>query len=101
VKACGNCGSEIRHVFDKRGERWTHTVEPIGHVGEPSDEATRGRARVMRELGAQLDLALERGQTIDAEWVRNWVDWWGDDNALPTPDEEDAAYRKAMAEYGK
>ncbi len=96
MTACGVCGYPLMHVVDDRGDRYVHTLEPTGHEATPSVEAMRGRARAMRDLGGQLNLSIEKGKPIDADWVRNWIDWWGDDSVLPTTEEENAAYRKAM-----
>lgn len=95
--ACGTCGHTLLHVVDERGDRYVHTVEPIGHEARPSDDAARGRARAMRDLGGQLALSIDKGKPIDADWVRNWIEWWGDDSLLPTTEQENAAYREAMA----
>lgn len=96
MTACGVCGATLLNL----GDRYTHTVEPIGHVATPSDGAARARARIMCELNAQLERALERGEAIDVDWVRSWVKWWGDESLLPTREEENAAYRKAIKDLG-
>ena len=94
---CGVCGREIHLLVDERGEAWKHTVEPTGHVATPSREAYIGRARMISELRAQLERAMEVGQTMDWQLVENWLEWFARPDAITSREQDNEAYREAMA----
>jgi hypothetical protein len=96
MSGCGNCGAEITHAFDERGERWRHLVEPIGHEAIPNDAVAFGRARAVEDLRRQMEFEVGRGTNIDLEWLRSYLRYHGKPELVPTVEQENAAYREAM-----
>jgi len=97
VSGCANCGRELHHTIDQRGERWMHKVEPTGHESLPDDLVRLGRARAIEEVRRQFLHGRDNGDELTWEWIDDWLDYFSDADVLTSAEEDNAAYRDAMA----